>query len=241
MARTGIDVNLVVDAADDDLAGRLAALEVESAWVTASAARTQEPEASDEQLFRACNGSPSLHPLPVLVPPVSALGAYERARAIAATADLRVVRLCPAGHAYPLAEWVVSPLPELCERERLALVLDFEPQAVPWSEVVSFARAYPSVPMVVLGVDLGTDPVVAAALDAAPNLVIEIGLSSEGADLVRFADTYGPSRFVWGSGGGDGALAVREAIAGLGEEARAAILGENARALADGSYAERFL
>jgi len=247
MAPDAVDVNLVIDAAGCDAASqsqaRLHGNGISSGWVTAAASRTEDPEKHDELLARACERSPSLHPVPVLIPPTAVPGAYERARRLAATARCRVVRLCPSGHGYPLADWVLSPLPELCEREGVALVLDFAPEALRWSETVAFARAYPALPMVVLDAEIGLDRALPAALDAAPNLLLHVAQLPSPEHLVRLADVYGTSRFVWGSGP-PGAGAARESIAaaeGLGEEGRAAILHDNAQALQDGGYAERFL
>src|SRR5438046_2823597 len=56
----------------------------------------------------------------------------------------------PSSHRYPLVDWVLSPVPELCEREGVAVVLDFAPEAVKWAEAVAFARHYSPVPMVIL-------------------------------------------------------------------------------------------
>jgi predicted TIM-barrel fold metal-dependent hydrolase len=241
MAGDAVDVNLVVDAAAVD-AARLEGDAIGAAWVTAARSRTEDPGEHDEQLARACEPWPSFHPLPVLVPPTGVAGAYERARRLAATARCRVVRLCPGGHGYPLADWVLSPLPELCQREGVSLVLDFAPVPVGWAETVAFARAYPSLPMVVLEAEVDVDRALPAALDAAPNLVLHVGRLRSPERLVHLAGVYGTSRFVWGSG--PRGAAARETIAaaeGLGEDDRAAILRGNAQALQDGSYAERFL
>ena len=86
----------------------------------------------------------------MLVPPTAVAGGFERARRLTASACRRVIRLCPGGHRYPLVDWVLSPVPELCEREGVAVVLDFAPEAVKWAEAVAFARHYSPVPMVIL-------------------------------------------------------------------------------------------
>jgi hypothetical protein len=248
MARTGVDVNLLVATPAEGVAERieerLAEFEIETAWVTASEARIDEPEAHDERLAHVCDGSRSLRPVPVLVPPTGPRDTYGRAQRIAARATCRVVRLCPTSHQYLLANWVLSPLPELCEREGIALLLDFDPDRVRWVEVVPFARAFPSVPMVVLGVEIGSDRVVPAVLDAAPNLVLQVARIRVVEDLVWLSSTFGSFRFVWGSGGSRDPSAVHASIrgaSGLGDESRAAILHGNAEALADGRYAEAFL
>lgn len=223
MAPVAIEVNLVMDAADVD-AATLSERGLAGAWVTASPSRTDDPVAHDARLVRVLNRSELLRPVPVLVPPTGATGAYARAREIVGAAQLHVVRLCPTGHRYPLADWVLSPIPELCERESFALLLDFAPADPLWLDVVAFARAFPSVPIVVLGV--GDDRTAPAALDAAPNLILHI----ERTVSPELVETYGASRFV--------AAAV---AADLPERDRELILHVNAEALADGSYAEKWL
>jgi hypothetical protein len=129
---------------------------------------------------------------PVLVPPTAAPDAFERALRHAADPACRVVRLCPARDAYPLVDWVLSPLPELCEREALALALDFDRGPIPWIDVVRLARSFPTVPMVVLHVDLDNDGVAPAALDAAANLVLHV---SDALGLAPMTEIFGPHRF----------------------------------------------
>jgi predicted TIM-barrel fold metal-dependent hydrolase len=110
--------------------------------------------------------------------------------------------------------------------------------------VVEFARAFPGLPVVVLGVELGTDRAVPAALDAAPNVVCAVADIRTPEGLARLCETFGSGRFVYGSGEGatsTSALAsIREAKA-LTDEARAAVLHGNADALAHGRYADEVL
>jgi len=209
-------------------------------WAPAAESRSHEPDAHDARLAGACETLPGLDPVAVLVPPTGAPTAAERACRVAATARPRVVRLCPGGHRYPLAGWVLSPLPELCDRHGVALMLDFDARDVPWEQVVAFARSYPSVPMVVLDVAVGDDHALAAALDAAPNLVAHVGALRAVADLAYLVEVFGAPRFVWGSDS-TGAGTTRTAVAQEGDlfhDARQAILHGNARALGEGRYAE---
>src|SRR5438067_1108134 len=80
----------------------------------------------------------------------------------------------PHGRSCPLVWSAVSPVPEYCAREELALVIDFrsEAPAYPWSEIVDFARAYPRLAVVALAAPL-QGPTAGRALDAASNLVLE--------------------------------------------------------------------
>lgn len=223
MASVAIEVNLVLDAvAVDEVV--LSERGLGGAWVTANASRTDDPVAHDARLGRVLSGSETLRAVPVLLPPTGANGAYARAREIIHSAPFHVVRLCPTGHRYPLADWVLSPIPELCERQSFTLLLDFAPAHVAWLEVVAFARVFPSVPIVLLGV--GDERAAPAALDAAPNLILHL----DGTVSAGLVATYGGSRFVAASAAED-----------LPDRDRELILQRNAEALADGSYAGQWL
>jgi hypothetical protein len=246
MAADCTDVNLVLDPEDDQVARseqRLSMLGIAAAWVCASMSRQADPDANDERLARLCNGSPVLQPVPVLLPPAGAPGALGRARCITERADRRVVRICPSGHDYPLASWVLSPLPELLARADFALLLDFEPTPIRWQEAVPFAREYPSLPIVILAVNPHANRTLPAALDAAPNLLAQLAGSGAPHELGRLVRTFGTSRFVFGSGGSDdGARDLLRALdLQLSSEEGRAIKEHNARELADGSYAGRHL
>jgi Amidohydrolase len=245
MAKAALDVNLVLDEVCDGAAPveqRLDRRSVAAAWVTAAAARTDDPKQHDRRLAHACEGSETLRHVPVLVPPTGEPGAFQRAERLLA-AGSRIVRLCPGNHHYPLATWVLSPLPELCQREGAALVLDFGPERVDWVQTVAFARSYPSLPMVVLEADF-SDRAVPAVLDRASNVLLHLGRLETLDRIVRLTTIFGRHRFVWGSSERADADEARRAVADsdeLTEDARQAILRGNADALQTGSYREAFL
>jgi hypothetical protein len=240
----GIDVNLVVaDATAAELRGWMELMAehgVARAWVTPRAARTGDPAAGDA-LAAACGGIDALQVMPVLVPPTGAPGALERALGIAASSALRVARLCPLGHGYPLVDWMLSPLPELCDRERMGLLLDFAPSEPPWRDVVDLARRHPALPLVVIGRLAGATYTVPAVLDATANVLVDVSGHPDPRAIPGLVATFGSHRFVWGSGGSPGAMAGRSRLGGLAERDGSAIMGGNAAALAGGTYAETFL
>jgi hypothetical protein len=244
MAAAGIDVNLMLDAGDGaaHAADWIAELELQRAWVTAGPSCVENPLVHDEALNTALRGSETLRAIPVLVPPTATSGTSERLRCFARETNCRVVRLCPTGHGYPLIDWVLSPLPELCERERISLILDFQPAGVPWDDVVRFARRFASLPMVLLGVRVGVDRVAPAALDNAANLVLEVREIGDPDGFAHLVDTYGASRFVWGTGGTPDGVVARDVIRlRLDREAADAVLSGNAEALASGDYGNAYL
>jgi hypothetical protein len=155
-----------------------------------------------------------------------------------------IVRVCPGscGHGYPMEPWALSPIPEFCEREDLALFVDFgERSDYPWSELVAFARSYPRLAIVALGAPFA-GPTAARALDATPNLIFDTsGLDgASGASLVAsLAKSHGAYRLVYGSGrsgvGPDDIAAV------LGGEDSDTVLSVTARRLDKGTWGNEFL
>jgi len=124
-------------------------------------------------------------------------GSLQHALDAVAASSGGMVRICPGpnGDRYPLLAWVLSPLPETCERERLGLAIDYRGAGIPWDDVVRFSRGYPGLPMILIGAAIGTDAVIPAALDVAPNLILERPANLEAATLGRLVDRFGAHRF----------------------------------------------
>jgi hypothetical protein len=241
VSRLCIDANLHADLSTRDCvvraASRIDDLGLAAGWVLAGS------HPSDSRVVEA--GDSRLCPIPVLGPPAVHPGIVARARRQAASGSPRVVGLRPARDAYPLADWVLSPLPEICDREQLSLILDYVGAPIPWLEIVPFARRYPGLPMLLLGAAVGGDQAAPAALDAAANLVLGVGRLRAARDLVRLVDVFGSQRFAYASGTSttaQGVTRLREIRATeLDEEAERGVLGGTAAALAEGRYAGAFL
>jgi hypothetical protein len=124
-------------------------------------------------------------------------GSLQHALDAVAGAAGRMVRLRPGpnGDGFPLVDWVLSPLPETCERENLGLVIDYQGAAIPWDDVVRFSRAYPALPMVLIGASIGNDGVIPAALDAAPNLILELASAPVDEKVAALVARFGAHRF----------------------------------------------
>lgn len=124
-------------------------------------------------------------------------GSLQRALDTVAHDTGRMIRISPGpnGDGYPLLDWVLSPLPETCERENLGLAINYQGAAIPWDDVVRFARAYPALPMVLIGASIGNDKVIPAALDVAPNLILELSAGPGGEPPARLVDRFGAHRF----------------------------------------------
>jgi hypothetical protein len=226
-------VNLVVSeslSSPADFDGILAERQAAAAWVSAHAARRGDPGAGDA-LAAVTAERPDVAYLPVIAPPTADEGALDRALGFADSADLRVVRICPGAQRYPLASWVITPIPELCASSGLALMIDFAPAPPDWLAVLDLARRQPSLPVVVVGLDGSERYTLPALFDAAPNVLVD-GVGIERLLLAGWVATFGSHRFVLGG---------RSRELHLAEDDEEAIVAGNAGLLAAGTWAERWL
>jgi len=124
-------------------------------------------------------------------------GSLQQALDAVAAGAGRMVRISPGpkGDRYPLLDWVLSPLPETCDRDNLGLAVDYRGAEIPWDDVVRFARAYPALPMVLIGASIGGDGVIPAALDMTPNLILELALAPVDANAATLVARFGAHRF----------------------------------------------
>ena len=237
-----VDVNCSVNTPD----GFPDAMTAVESWLVHDRSRRQDPGETDQLLLSACRPlAPRLRAQMVLLPPATDGHSLERARSAGHDeAACRTVRFCPGrfGHGYPLVDWVLSPLPELCEREDLVIAIDYLEGAVhpPWDEVVRFARAYPRVPMLLLGAAIDANPAAPAALDASANLVYEISNVQDPRALAALVDHFGSHRFVFGSGS-TASWEQRVPAAVIDEPDRSAILSGTADALDSGAWGATYL
>jgi predicted TIM-barrel fold metal-dependent hydrolase len=235
-----VDVNHPVRGPGDLPTGSRA----DEVWVVNDASRRDLPQRGDAELLDACHAHhPRLRAQIVALPPTTGDDHPSRAIEAAAAGSCRMIRLCPGpgGHRYPLADWVLAPLPETCEREGLAIAIDYLDHSVdpPWEDVVRFARSYPGVPVVLIGPGIGVDRAAAAALDAAANLIFETSRGKGGKAIRSMVEGFGSHRFVFGTGGTE---ASNDELAGeLDEPDWKAILGGNADALHRGAWTETYL
>ena len=174
------------------------------AWLIDLRTRRDDPAGLDAEFLSAANRQEGLRPCLMAMPaPLAEL--ERRVAAYRAAGAPDVVRICPGpdGHGYPLEAWAVSPIPEYCDAENLALIVDVGHPAggFPWPEIVGFARAYPRLAVVAIGAPF-RGPTAARALDATPNLVLETSafVEADTADFARAVRSGGAYRFVYGSG-----------------------------------------
>jgi hypothetical protein len=212
---------------------------VDEAWAVHPRARREDPARLDGALNAEANVRECL-----IAMPESAGDLQERVSKARGAGAPAIVHICPGadGHGYPLESWAVSPIPEFCEREDLALVVDMgSPAAYPWSELVAFARAYPRLPMIALGAPLA-GPTAGRAFDATPNLILD----TSGVDddsilpaLAALADGRGAYRLAYGSG--PRGLSAGKIAASLSPSTAEMVLSGTAARLDKGTWGAEFL
>lgn len=179
----------------------------------------------------------------VFVPSCDPWDAVNRAREAVQAGAPGVLRLSPGpmGHRYPLLDWVLEPLPAVCEREGYALAIDSTYSGVlPLAEWATFACSAPEVPLVLLGDKLCGQPVIWRFLDRCPNVLLQISNRTNAAHLAAIVENFGAHRFVFGSGG-TARTADEKLLAVLREDDRVALLSGNARDLDSLGWRERWL
>lgn len=217
---------------------------LDEAWVIDPRQRSQDPRLFELSLVEACCArGPKLRPQLVAIPS-SGRELEGRLAALRPAGGAAVARIClgAAGHGYPPELWAIAPLPELCDRERLALALDYPgpDQGGAWAEIVRLARTYPRLPIILLAAAIDRGWAADRALDAAPNLILETSAVDNPASLGRLVSEHGAYRFVFGSGAGRAGVEV--IAAGVqGESDLEALIAGNADLLGTGRWGEAFL
>jgi hypothetical protein len=198
---------------------------------------------TDEAWSETTSGGALLRRQFVFVPSPDPWESVKTAQVAVEAGAPGVLRLCPGapGHHFPLIDWVLEPLPAICEREGYALALDYGPSdALPLVELASFACSAPEVPLLVLGDRLLEQAAIWRLLDRCPNVLLQITNGARPADLATGIETFGAHRFVYGSRG-VGSSADETLLAALEADDRAALLSGTARQLDSLDWREQWL
>ena len=210
--------------------------DAEETWVM------QEGEAASDPLELPDTPKAGERPVVVLVP-TDVRSIRERLARWADAGAPRIARIHPGirGHGYPLADWLLPPLPEVLDRDGWALGVD--PGAArpyPWEPLVLLARRYPALPIVAYGAPLD-DRATAPALDATRNLQLaEHGGRDDRAIavLTGLVRRSGSHRVMAGSGGRSVTLPLPVA---LSADEHAAIAAGTADSLGSGRWRDQWL
>ena len=220
---------------------------IAEALVCDTLSRELDPRAGNPRVLEVCAGEPRLHPSWSLAPPRQSLPwpLEELPRRMAA-AGVRAVWLFPGHLHFALAEWNLRPILEVLEQHRVPLLVDPSPTVAgatrdltPWDAVVALCRDHPQLPIIATEYRLyWPNRQWWTALEAAPNLHLELSPFWSYGGIEFVCREFGPERLVFGT-----RLPVREAggtvaqlqYAEVPDEAKRAIAGDNLRRLLAGA------
>ncbi len=247
-----INTSLVIEQAPDraELARsvervvrRLDEIGIKEAWLAARYPSPAAFESANEALVDACRAHGArLQAQLTYVPYIAAREFGRTLRSMPAQVS-PMLRLLPgfSGHRYPLVEWLLAPLPEVCDREGMTLLLDYRGQQdeLAWDDLVTFARHYAGVPMVV-ACNETNEGILRAAFEATANLLLQVSATSNA--LTRLIQSAGRHRFVFGDRCAQPSSGSANATwADMSEHDRQAVLAGNAADLATRHWQQRFL
>ncbi len=213
---------------------------IAEALVYSSLARYAHPEDGNLRVLDDTRGHDRLHPCWVLLPPGNdeqpppdELVRQMRAHGV------RAARLYPEAHRFPLLECTLRPLLRALAGAAIPLLIDTGRAAwseirLDWREVFEIASRHPRLPLVLLREGGTTARVLHGVWHQHPNLFLEASYLQEARSIEETVHRFGADRLLFGTGmpayDPGGPLAHVEGAV-LDEEARAAIAGNNARAL----------
>ncbi len=207
---------------------------ISRALVTHTYAKWHDPTEGNARLMREVAGEPRLAPCWVVLPAATGEVPPEGEQVERLLdAGARAARLCPAAHRLSLEPWEVDPLLAALAARRVPLLLDCDnahwSEARPWRFIEYAARAYPSLPLVLLREPQANLRTLLALLERCPNVIVETSYFQAHDGIALLAERFGAHRLVFGTGLPvfDPGLPVAGLMyAGLPPEALAAVAGE---------------
>jgi predicted TIM-barrel fold metal-dependent hydrolase len=213
---------------------------IHDALVVDSLSRESHPAEGNERILKLVAGQPRLHPAWVALPP--------RSRELPAPADfvaemaergVRALFLYPQQYGFSLEPWCVDALlGPLAERHVPVFLCPNQsvggpeaPDLTDWRGVVRLCGAFPKLPVVVTEARiLRTQRTMYQALEACPNLHVELSALWHHRTVEFFCREFGARRLLFGSG-----LPARDPGAVLGQMNYSEIAPEDLAAIAGGN------
>lgn len=227
----------------DEMLREMDHLGIHEALVRDSAGQAGDPNAANARILEKTHNQPRLHPVWMVLPthtremlPPKELVAQMREHSVAAA------WINYGAYGLPLEDWVVDDLLGPLAEAGAPLFLDpndvrqgAKADATDWPGVVRLCRAFPDLPVIVAEERIyKTQRTLWAALEACPNLHIDMSALWAGHCLEHTARRFGADRVILGTqlpARAGGVVLMQTTYADLDEDEIALIAGGNIRRL----------
>jgi predicted TIM-barrel fold metal-dependent hydrolase len=209
--------------------------QIEESLVYHAIAKRNSPARGNALAAKAAAVSPRLHACWMLLPPgTPELPPLDELWHEMERANVRAVRLAPdaGNHLYSLAPVVCGELFEWLAAHRLPLFLELN--TITWNDVDAIFARYPELRLVLVDISYRIGRDLYPRLKAYPNLFIETSGVEQHCGVQEICELFGPERLLYGSrmpyfcAGASRHLIDK---AGISEDAKQMILGDNLRSL----------
>ena len=179
----------------DALTARLQQAGIQRALVYHPHAVFFDTRTGNRMLTQACADRPQLEPQWVihltLDRPIEHLADNAEAH------HVRSLRVTPKTHGIPLTPWILEPWVPWLRSRRLALWVPMD--EVDPADLHRSGRAWPDLPIVLVGVHYSHQPMLMALLEALPQLYVDLSRYDVADGVCRLRDRVGAGRLLFGS------------------------------------------
>lgn len=224
----------------DQLVAALRSMNISSALVYHADAAEYDFQLGNRRLVDDLRDHPGLHPCWVLaphqtgeMPPPAEIVPMMR------DAGVRAGLLFPTAHRFLLRSWNIGALLEQLEAYRLPLWVDFglrgwTEEVIDWDGLMMICLAHPTLPVVLVRPNIGSNRRLLPMMERCPNLLIETSYYTVHRGIELLVHTFGAQRILFGSGfpvRAPGPAITALAYSMIDDHERMLIAGGNLRAL----------
>ena len=208
---------------------------ISEALVFHAVSMENSPQLGNQLILDEVSDAPSLHPVWSILPPVAPVQVEPMADGMRKN-GVRVVRLFPLQFHFSLDDWCFGEILDALSERKTPVMIDYFDPLTPhadrtdWQSIVSVCRRYPELPIIVSEFRFRTNRCLCRAMDACPNLHVELS----GLWLFRAVEficrEFGADRLLFGT-----RLPIRDPSCSLGmvnyamisEEEKELVAGRN--------------
>lgn len=226
-----------------ELVETLQSFGIASALVYHADAAASDFQRGNRRLLDDIAAHPNLHPCWVLVPhQTGEMPAPEAVVPMMLAAGVRATRLFPRDHRFALRGWNIGPLLERLAHHQLPVWLDFglrgwTDDVIDWDGIDEVCTAFPSLPLVLVGANIGSNRRLFPLMERHPNLLIETSYYTVHRGIELVTRTFGAERLLFGTGfpvRAPGPAITALTYSSIDDRERACVGGGNLRALLAG-------